>query len=157
MWTNLINDKQYIGSAVDLSNRLTKDSSTAYMNNTLKISNSHIYRALLNNGHVKFSLTILEYCEPEQCIERENFYLSSENHEYNILPKAESRLGYKHSDKTKKKSLILKRKLIILVVLKQGINLLRKLNKKYRMLWQERIIIIMVKLSTMRLKKNIGY
>ena len=73
------------------------------MEDALKISNSNIYRALLKNGHAKFSLTILEYCEPEQCLERENFYLSSENHEYNILPKAESRLGHKHFDKTKQK------------------------------------------------------
>ena len=40
---------------------------------------------------------------PEQCIEREDFYLSTENHEYNILPKAGSRLGSKHLNDTKLK------------------------------------------------------
>ena len=102
-WTNLINDKQYIGSAVDLSNRLSDYYSTTYMEDALKRSNSHIYRALLKNGYENFSLTIIEYCEPEQCIERENYYLCSLPHEYNILPKAGSRLGHKHYDKTKKK------------------------------------------------------
>jgi len=39
----------------------------------------------------------------EKCIEREDFYLSSENHEYNILEKAGSRLGRKHYEETKTK------------------------------------------------------
>jgi group I intron endonuclease len=64
---------------------------------------SHIYRALLKNGHENFSLTIFEYCEPEQCLEREDFYLSTEKHEYNILEKAGSPLGRNHSEKTKTK------------------------------------------------------
>jgi len=72
------------------------------MENTLKISNSSIYNALLKYGYSKFSFTIIEYCEPEKCIERENFYLSSENHEYNILETAGSPLGRKHYEKTNK-------------------------------------------------------
>jgi len=58
-WTNLINGKQYIGSSINLSERLSSYYSTTYMENALKISNSNIYRALLNNGHANFSLTIL--------------------------------------------------------------------------------------------------
>ena len=61
-----MNGKQYIGSAVDLSNRLSNYYSTAYMEDALKRSNSHIYRALLKNGYSNFELTILEYCEPEK-------------------------------------------------------------------------------------------
>ena len=37
----------------------------------------------------------------EKCIEREDYYLCSLPHEYNILPG--SSLGHKHSDKTKTK------------------------------------------------------
>ena len=48
-------------------------------------------------------LLFLSSCEPEKCIERENYYLSFLPHEYNILPKAGSSLGRKHSDKTKTK------------------------------------------------------
>jgi len=73
------------------------------MEDALKRSNSHIYRALLKNGYENFSLTILEYCSPEQCIEREDYYLCSLPHEYNILPKAGSWSGHKHSDKSKTK------------------------------------------------------
>ena len=62
-----------------------------------------ICSALLKYGHSNFSLTIIEYCEPSKCLERENFYLSSFSHEYNILPKAGSSIGRKHSDKTKTK------------------------------------------------------
>ena len=60
MWKNIINDKQYLGSAIDLSKRLSNYYSTAYMEDALKRSFSHIYRALLKNGHSNFSLTILE-------------------------------------------------------------------------------------------------
>jgi len=101
MWKNLINDKCYIGSAIDLSDRLKFYFSTKAMENQLKNSQSYIYHAIIKYGHSNFSLTILEYCSPEQCIEREDFYLSSEKHEYNILPKAGSWLGHQHSDETK--------------------------------------------------------
>jgi len=100
-WTNLNNGKRYIGSAINLSNRLSDYYSTTYMEDALKISNSHIYRALLKNGYSNFSLTILEYCSPEQCLEREDYYLCSLPHEYNILQKAGSWLGHKHSDEAK--------------------------------------------------------
>jgi len=101
MWKNLTNDKCYIGSAVNLYNRLSSYHSTTYMEYALTRGNSHIYRALLKNGYSNFSLTIIEYCEPEKCIEREDYYLCSLPHEYNILPKAGSLLGHKHSDETK--------------------------------------------------------
>jgi group I intron endonuclease len=43
---------------------------------------------------------ILEYCEPSKCIEREDYYLGLLSHQYNILPKAGSFLGFKHSAET---------------------------------------------------------
>ena len=103
MWKNIINGNQYIGSAIDLSKRLSSYYSTTYMEDALTKGNSHIYRALLKNGHLNFALIILEYCFPEQCIEKEDYYLSCLPHEYNILEKAGSPLGRKHSDKTKTK------------------------------------------------------
>jgi group I intron endonuclease len=63
----------------------------------------YISRAILKHGISNFSLTILEYCSPDKCIEREDLYLSSVNHEYNILEKAGSSLGYIHSDEFRKK------------------------------------------------------
>jgi len=63
------------------------------MENYLQNSKSYIYNAILKYGHSNFSLTILEYCSPDKCLEREDFYLCSLPHEYNILEKAGSRLG----------------------------------------------------------------
>jgi hypothetical protein len=48
-------------------------------------------------------LKILEYCEAEQCIEREDYYLFLLKPEYNILSKAGSNLGFRHSEKSIKK------------------------------------------------------
>ena len=93
MWKNSINGKQYIGSAVDLSNRLKFYYSFSAMENYLKNYKSYIYNAILKHGHSNFSLTILEYCDKEKCIQREDLYLSSEKPEYNILQKAGSVLG----------------------------------------------------------------
>lgn len=44
-----------------------------------------------------FSLEIVEYCEPEQCLEREDFSITYFKPEYNILLKAGSSKGYTHS------------------------------------------------------------
>lgn len=59
-----------------------------------------IYRALFKNKYSKFSLNILEYCSPKKAIEREQYYLDLLNPKYNILKKAGSLLGFKHSLET---------------------------------------------------------
>jgi len=87
---------------VNLSDRLKYYYSNLSLENKLKNSQSYIYNAILKHGLSNFSLAIIEYCEPEQCLDREDFYLSSLRHEYNILEKAGSSLGFRHSDKTKK-------------------------------------------------------
>ena len=46
-----------------------------------------INRALLKYSYWNFSLTILEYCDPEKCIEREQYYLDLLQPEYNTLKK----------------------------------------------------------------------
>jgi group I intron endonuclease len=53
--------------------------------------------------HTKFSLEILEYCKPEDAIKREQYYLDFFKPEYNILKKAGSTLGYKHTEETRLK------------------------------------------------------
>lgn len=68
------------------------------MNNKRK--SSAIYAAILKYGHYKFSLDILEYCDPSSLIKREQYYLDKLNPEYNILKIAGSRLGTIHSEKT---------------------------------------------------------
>jgi group I intron endonuclease len=62
-----------------------------------------INRALLKYGYSSFKLEILEYCDPQNVIIREQFYLDLLKPEYNILAKAGSCLGFKHSAETKQK------------------------------------------------------
>ena len=59
-----------------------------------------ICRALLKYGHEKFSLEIMEYCDPSMLLERENHYFKQLKPEYNILQKAGNCLGFKHSEET---------------------------------------------------------
>ena len=61
---------------------------------------SRIYRALLSHGYENFNLEILEYCDKSILIEREQYYIDLIKPEYNILTKAGSSLGFKHSPET---------------------------------------------------------
>jgi len=44
-----------------------------------------IYKALLKYGYSKFSLEILEYCDPKDLTKREQYYLDLLKPNYNIL------------------------------------------------------------------------
>ena len=59
-----------------------------------------IHKAILKHGYSNFKLEILEYCAPEECIEREQYYIDTLKPEYNILNVAGSTLGYKHTEET---------------------------------------------------------
>jgi group I intron endonuclease len=102
IWTNKINGKRYIGSAVDFSKRLKFYYSNSSMESLLKKSQSHICSALLKHGRSNFSLEILEYCEPEKCVIREKYYIDLLGSEYNIVkdPTLPSMSGRKHSEET---------------------------------------------------------
>jgi group I intron endonuclease len=62
-----------------------------------------IYKALLKYGHSKFTFEILEYCDSNVLIEREQYYLSNFDFEYNVLENAHSILGFKHSEEVLEK------------------------------------------------------
>jgi len=57
-----------------------------------------IYKALIKYGYNSFELKILEYCDPVVLIKKEQHYLDLLNPEYNILKKAGSLVGFKHSE-----------------------------------------------------------
>jgi group I intron endonuclease len=72
------------------------------MESLLKKSQSHICSALLKHGRSNFSLEILEYCEPEKCLKREDYYLTKLKPEYNISLNPNAPFsGRKHSEETK--------------------------------------------------------
>ena len=94
-WINNTNGNSYVGSSVNLSKRLLEYLNTNYL---LRHKNMSINKALLKYGYSDFSLLILEYCEPDLCIEREQYYINLYKPEYNILKLAGSSLGYTHTE-----------------------------------------------------------
>jgi len=98
MWKNNNNDKFYIGSSVDLKRRFTSYFNLNYL---VKESRLHLHRALLKEGYSAFSLYVLEYCEKENLIEKEQYYFDLLKPTYNICSIAGSTLGRFHDEKTK--------------------------------------------------------
>jgi group I intron endonuclease len=97
-WTNKLTGEFYIGQSRNLSNRFKKYYSFSYLSSK---SNFIISRALIKYGYSNFSVEILEYCDPCNLMEREQYYFNKLNPKYNILKVAGSSLGFKQSDKTK--------------------------------------------------------
>ena len=120
-WTNKKNEKRYVGSSVDLSRRF------GVYYNLIKVmksksGNSYIYSALLKEGYSGFRLDILEYCDKEKIIEREQYYMDLMKPEYNILRYSRSRLGYKESEEFKLKHRARKRANMLEINKKKGIG-----------------------------------
>ncbi len=98
-WVNLINGKTYVGSSVNLGRRFR-----VYLNLRYFIKRNRIlYKAFFKYGYSNFRLEILEYCDQEKTVSREQYYLDLLNPDYNILKIAGSTLGFKHSENTKAK------------------------------------------------------
>ena len=95
-WTNLTNGKSYIGSSTDLGIRFR----FYYNINFLSRNNMWINKALIKYGYSNFRLEILKYCEPSEAISREQYFLDLLKPDYNILQKAGSMFGFKHSEET---------------------------------------------------------
>lgn len=97
--------KVYIGSAVWLAKR------KRYHREDLlkgKHHSQHLQKAWNKYGADAFGYSVLEYCEKEKIIEREQFYIdllksSDREHGFNIQPKAYSNLGMKFGPEMKAK------------------------------------------------------
>lgn len=109
--TNLINKKIYIGSAVDLNKRKREHFSTLKVNTHF---NDYLQRSFNKYGIENFKWEILEFCDPEKCIGREQYYLdtllfaSEQNTKfnklgYNICRVAGSLLGTKRTEEQRKR------------------------------------------------------
>jgi group I intron endonuclease len=59
-----------------------------------------IYKAILKYGYNNFKLEILEYCDSNIVLVREQYYIDLLKPEYNVLSTAGSTLGYKHTSET---------------------------------------------------------
>jgi group I intron endonuclease len=104
-----MNNKFYIGSAVDLSKRLSQYFNRELLIKSLLLTNSKINRALVKYGYANFNLEILEYTKPKLLLIKEQYYMDLLKPSYNILPTAGSRLGYKSRPETIEKLRILAR------------------------------------------------
>ena len=102
---NLLNLKRYIGSSSrSLAKRLTRH--RHYLNKGTH-HNEHLQRAWSAEGSYAFKFKILERCSPEQCVKREQYWIThylayDRERGYNKTLTAGSPLGYKHSKKAKR-------------------------------------------------------
>lgn len=103
LWKHLKSEKIYVGSAIDLKNRLLKYYNIDYLKRN---KNMYICNALLEHGFGEFSLSILVYIDitdiskeeaRKEILEREQHYIDLLKPDYNILLTAGSSLGYKHT------------------------------------------------------------
>lgn len=95
-WYNISNSNFYVGSTIDINNRLSQYLSYKYLKQK---PNSIIYKVLLKYGYSNFNFCILKYCEKKELLRWEQHYLDLLQPNYNILKVAKSSLGYKHSTK----------------------------------------------------------
>lgn len=95
-WENKISGDFYIGSAVDLNKRMSEYYRKSYITHPSR-GKSIICYALVKYNYNNFSLSILEYCDKDKVITREQYYLDLLNPSYNILKYAYSSDGYKHT------------------------------------------------------------
>ena len=98
--TNTVTGKFYIGSAVNIKRRWAEHRSQLGAN---KHGNRHLQNSWNKHGEDSFTFEVLECCEKERLIEREQFYIDNEKPAYNISPTAGNTLGVKRTDETKRK------------------------------------------------------
>jgi group I intron endonuclease len=111
-WVNSINNKSYVGSSVNISQRLLTYFSQKKLKKYLVSYRSNIYKSILKHGYLNFKFEILEYItfpfdisteeKKKIILEKKQYYIDSLKPEYNILKIAGSRLGSKATFETKK-------------------------------------------------------
>lgn len=95
-WVNKINGHEYLGSTLRGYHRIRD----YYNNNKLNSDGMLIYKAILEYGHINFIFDIIEYCSPEELLDREQYYLDNYDFEYNTKPSVKSWNGFKHNQET---------------------------------------------------------
>jgi len=100
---NIINNKVYVGSSVSIEDRWIRHKSDLVKGKSCSIKLQNSYN---KHGVEYFEFSILEECDIENLIEREQYYIdmyNSYNEGYNCCPMAGNSLGAKQSDETKLK------------------------------------------------------
>jgi len=101
---NLVTGKIYVGSAVSLSRRFNNHKSDLNLN---KHDNKYLQNAWNKYWQQSFKFEIIECCEKEKLLEREQYWINTLNcvrpNGYNLNPIAGSNLGMVWSDEFKAK------------------------------------------------------
>ena len=103
---NTVNGKFYIGStAASFRSRMEKHISCL---NKKKHHSGRLQASWDKHGHENFEFSIVEFCDPGMCLEREQFFLDlltpfCRSVGYNILPNSASSFGVKRSAEFREK------------------------------------------------------
>lgn len=95
-----VNNKFYVGSSINLTNRLLDYMQPAYLAQLVK---RPILKALRKYGANNWIFIVLETCQASVVLEREQYWLDLLEPEYNLSPSAGSTLGIVLSEETKAK------------------------------------------------------
>lgn len=95
-----VNGKRYIGSSVDIQHRMGQHLSLLRLG---KHRNPHLQSAFSKYGEDAFLIQVVEQCERDQILSREQHYLDTLQPEYNVCRTAGNTLGYRHTAEGKAK------------------------------------------------------
>lgn len=104
--SNLVNDKIYIGSSMDVDKRIKRHYNELRKD---KHYNEYLQRAWNKYGEINFVYDILEILENKNdLIHKEQYYIDKYKsynilYGYNLCPKAYVSLGYKHTEDVRNK------------------------------------------------------
>lgn len=102
--TNTVTKNRYVGSATHVGRRFNEHKSDLRHK---KHHSQHLQKAWNKHGEDVFKFEVLAKCPKEYLIKLEQFFIDTLKPEYNILRKAGSPLGYKHTDEARKKISVL--------------------------------------------------
>lgn len=97
---NLVNDKFYIGSAINLNKRKHNHLSDLRLN---KHRNKHLQSSYNKHGEDKFEFTVLCECIYNELIKLEQKFIDDLNPEYNICKVAGSQLGMRRTNESRQR------------------------------------------------------
>lgn len=97
---NTINNHKYIGSSVNLYNRIHGHLNRLKNNSA---HNKHLQSAWNKYGGENFEYDILEFCNPEIRFEREQYYIDNIKPEYNFSLQVVANFGRKVTEEEKHK------------------------------------------------------
>lgn len=98
---NIQNNHIYVGSAVNIKNRWR---SHVTLLRKGKHHSRHLQSAWNKYGEGCFDFSVLEYCNKENLIVREQHYIDTRSPSYNMSPTAGNQRGVHHSEESKKKN-----------------------------------------------------